>query len=83
MYKNHESILRGVTSTFFINYCVLYFKYGIENTFFLSADASRNGSPLTNNSKNVVHRGPMIVHRGTSYAKQKMKIPNHSKIFPK
>mgnify|MGYP001162229370 CR=1 FL=1 len=46
MYKNHESILRGVTSTFFINYCVLYFKYGID-FFSLLAESKTNSSIRT------------------------------------
>ena len=45
----------------------LYLKYSESFPYFLSADASKRGIPLTNKSKKVVQRGPITVHRGTSY----------------
>ena len=61
----------------------LYFRYSGSFPYFLSADASRKGSPLTKTNRNVVQRGPIIVHNGAPFVKQNMKIPNQRTMFPK
>ena len=43
----------------------LYFRYSGSSPYFLSADASKKGSPLTNSSKKVVQSGSAINERST------------------